>query len=131
MGKKLSGSDTTFEILSEYLKRIDRKLDIIIKQNEKILSSQRNPLQHNKNIFSSILEGDLKVGLDASMLFSLPTSLRKTIFALHRLGEATAEDIAKETGRMRAIESASANYLVRLGFVKKKRKRRKVYFYVE
>ena len=32
---------------------------------------------------------------------------------------------------MRAVESAAANELFRLGFIKKKREGREVYFYIE
>jgi ribosomal protein S19E (S16A) len=42
-----------------------------------------------------------------------------------------AEDVAKETGRARAIESAYLNQLARMGYVKKGREGRRVYFSVE
>ena len=45
--------------------------------------------------------------------------------------EATATDLSKETGRVRAVESDYLNQLVAMGLVKKKRKGRDVYFYVE
>jgi predicted transcriptional regulator len=61
----------------------------------------------------------------------LPMSLRKTVMVLYKLEKATAEDIAKETKRLRAVESSSANQLVRLGYLKKKREGRDVYFYIE
>jgi len=51
--------------------------------------------------------------------------------ALYKLEKATAEDLARETKRLRAVESASANQLVRMGYLKKKRQGRKVYFYIE
>ena len=127
----MSGLEEVLKILVECFNRIDKKLDIIIKQNEKILNSQGKPLRGNKSSFSSILDKELKVAPDALTLLSLPTSLRKTIVALYQLGEVTAEDIAKNTNRMRAVESAHANDLVRLGFVKKRRKGRKVYFHIE
>ena len=50
---------------------------------------------------------------------------------LYRLEKATADDLAKETNRLRAVESATANELVRMGFIKKKREGRDVYFYIE
>jgi DNA-binding IclR family transcriptional regulator len=48
-----------------------------------------------------------------------------------KLGKAMAENVAKETGRARAIESAYLNQLVRMGYVKKGREGRRVYFSVE
>lgn len=68
---------------------------------------------------------------DAMTLLSLPGSLRKTMLALYKLGEATAEDISKETERLRAVESACANQLTRMGYLKKKREGRKVFFHIK
>ena len=45
--------------------------------------------------------------------------------------KATADDLALETKRLRAVESAAANELVRMGYIKKKREGREVYFYIE
>jgi DNA-binding MarR family transcriptional regulator len=50
---------------------------------------------------------------------------------LYRLEKATADDLAKETKRLRAVESAAANQLVRMGYINKKRNGRDVYFYIE
>ena len=41
------------------------------------------------------------------------------------------EDLARETGRLRAVESSSANQLVRMGYLSKKREGRDVYFFIE
>ena len=64
-------------------------------------------------------------------LLSLPSALRKTAMVLYRLEQATADELAKETKRLRAVESAAANELVRMGYIKKKRIGRDVYFYIE
>ena len=66
--------------------------------------------------------------LDAMTLLSLPDHLRSTAMALHRLGEATAEEVARATGRARAVESGYLNQLVRMGYVKKRRRGRRVLF---
>jgi predicted transcriptional regulator len=58
-------------------------------------------------------------------------SLRKTVMVLYKLEKATADDLANETKRLRAVESASANQLVRMGYLKKRREGREVYFYIE
>ena len=72
-----------------------------------------------------------RLELDTMTLLTLPTALRKTVIALYKLESATAEDIAQETKRLRAVESASANQLVRIGYLEKKREGRDVYFYIK
>ena len=69
--------------------------------------------------------------LDIMTLLSLPDHLRKTALTLIKLGRAVAEDVAKETGRARAIESAYLNQLVRMEYVWRKRVGKRVYFSVE
>jgi len=69
--------------------------------------------------------------LDVMTLLSLPDHLRKTAVTLCRLGEATAEEVAEQTKRARAVESSYLNQLVLMGYLKKERKGRKAYFYVE
>ena len=69
--------------------------------------------------------------LDVMTLLSLPDHLRKTATAVCKLGRATADEVADETGRTRAMESAYLNQLVRMGYLKKERVGRKVYFHVE
>jgi predicted transcriptional regulator len=51
--------------------------------------------------------------------------------AICRCGRATAEEIAGQTSRARAVESAYLNQLVIMGYLKKERKGRKAYFYVD
>jgi hypothetical protein len=69
--------------------------------------------------------------LDVMTLLSMPDHLRKTAMTLCRLGRATADEIAQQTQRARAVESAYLNQLVIMGHLKKERKGRKAYFYVE
>jgi hypothetical protein len=69
--------------------------------------------------------------LDVMTLLSMPDHLRKTAMALCRLGRATADEIAQQTTRARAVESAYLNQLVIMGHLKKERKGRKAYFCVE
>lgn len=120
-----------------YLKLIDefrecnRKIDSVVKLNERILSMQMEILRLlNKKIESSYSEEPGEV-LDVKALLSLPASLRKTMLALYKLREATAEDLSNETKRLRAVESDCANQLTRMGYLKKKRVGRNVYFYIE
>ncbi|GAI16704.1 unnamed protein product [marine sediment metagenome] len=69
--------------------------------------------------------------LDIMTLLSLPDHLRKTALTLIKLGSAMADDVAKETGRARAIESAYLNQLVRMEHVWRNRVGKRVYFSVE
>ena len=65
---------------------------------------------------------------DVIDLLSLPDHLRETMTAVVGLGDATAEEVAAKTGRVRNLESSYLNQLVRLGHLKKIRKGRKIYF---
>jgi hypothetical protein len=85
------------------LSEIDRKLDAVLTMNSRIRSQT---------------------------LSSLPTHLKKTATAIADLGEATAEQVAKETGRVRAAESDYLNQLASRGLVKKERRGKEVYFRV-
>lgn len=69
--------------------------------------------------------------LDVMTLLSLPDHLRKTAVTLCKLGEATAEEVAEQTKRARAVESSYLNQLVLMGYLKKERRGRKAYFYAE
>ena len=108
-----------------------RLIDEVHQINQKIgkvLNTQEDFLQKLTK-----KESDKKIKLDPDMLtlFSLPSALRKTVIALYKLEKATADDLSNETKRLRAVESASANQLVRMGFVSKKREGRKAYFYIK
>ncbi len=69
--------------------------------------------------------------LDVMTLLSMPDHLRKTAMAICRRSRGTAEEIAEETGRARAVESAYLNQLVIMGYLKKERVGRKAYFFVD
>jgi hypothetical protein len=115
--------------LIDQLNRINEKLDSMIELNGKILKTQEELLQRVSSKSHSVEE--LRFEPDAMSLLSLPMSLRKTVMVLYKLEKATAEDLAKETKRLRAVESASANQLVRMGYLRKRREGREVYFHLE
>jgi len=69
--------------------------------------------------------------LESGALMSMPDHLRKTALILCHVPEATADEIALKTGRARAVESDYLNQLVTLGHIRKRRRGRRVYFYVE
>ena len=112
-----------FELLIlDELRKMNEKLDRMIKIDEGILrglAEYRMPVEEPVN-----LEG----ALDTMTLLTLPDNLRKTALVMCRLSEATAQDVAGETGRKRAVESALLNELVTMGHLAKKRKGRKIYF---
>ena len=111
------------------LNMVSEKLGLLIESNGKVLRAQEELLRLVSG--KSQLGEELKLEPDAMSLLSLPMSLRKTVMVLYKLEKATAEDLAKETKRLRAVESASANQLVRMGYLRKRREGREVYFYIE
>lgn len=64
------------------------------------------------------------------MIAELPENIKKTAITLLRLKEATAEDVAKLTGRKRSTESYYLNLLAEMNIVKKKKVGRKIYFFI-
>jgi len=70
-------------------------------------------------------------GLDAAVLLKLPDHLRKTMIALGKILEGRADGVAQLTGRTRAIESGYLNQLMRMGYIKKVRKKHQIYFSIE
>jgi hypothetical protein len=115
--------------LIEQVKLVNQKIDTLIDLNTKILKNGQRKWATTGHKNGGVSE--LQFTPDAMSLLSLPMSLRKTVMVLYKLEKATAEDLAKETGRLRAVESAAANQLVRMGVLSKKREGRDVYFYIE
>src|ERR1700690_1725577 len=72
-----------------------------------------------------------EASLDVMTLLSMPDHLRKTAMSICRCEKATAEEIAAQTKRARAVESAYLNQLVIMGYVKKERNGRKAYFFID
>jgi predicted transcriptional regulator len=103
--------------LSGTLKRIEEKIDLLTdKTNMKRQAKEREEAM------------GLGGALDIATLLSLPDHLRKSAMTIMKLGKAMAEDVAKETGRARAIESSYLNQLARMGYIKKEKEGRRVYF---
>lgn len=112
----------------DLLKKMNRTMETISKKLDRLIEVQRSSgVQIARPGFP--LPADLP--LDVTTLLTLPDHLRKSALGLSTLGEGTATDLSKETGRVRAVESDYLNQLVAMGLVKKKRKGRDVYFYVE
>jgi len=134
-GEKAKEKSPTLDVrellrmLVDELNHVNKKLDLVVELSGKMLKTQEEFLRRITK--KSHRRKAIKLEPDAMTLLSLPSSLRKTVMALYKLERATAEDLARETKRLRAVESASANQLVRMGYLKKKREGRKVYFYIE
>ncbi|MCD6084306.1 MAG: hypothetical protein J7J20_02060 [Desulfurococcales archaeon] len=120
-------SKNTSADATSLLNDVNKKLDKIIELLEKLVQRVPQTLRSVADV-----EDALRTGIiDVVTLLSVPDHLRKTLIALAKLGgEATSEDVAKYTGRARAVESAYLNQLTTLGYVIKRRKGRKVYFII-
>ena len=104
------------EKIRENLERLNEKIEVMIELQK-----------HGRKDIQPIPEAPL----DVMTLLSMPDHLRKTAMTVCKLGRATAEEIAQQTHRARAVESAYLNQLVIMGYLKKERKGRKAYFYVD
>jgi hypothetical protein len=114
------------------LNQLNQKLESLVSFNAQILRVNEALLEKIAVLSSGWVKADnFSHDPDAFALLSLPLSLRKTVMVLYRLERATADDLARETGRLRAVESASANQLVRMGYLKKIREGRDVFFYID
>jgi len=105
------------EKIKESLERLNDKIEVMIEMQKHDHKDMGLPLKD--------------APLDVMTLLSMPDHLRKTAMTLCRLGRATADEIAQQTQRARAVESAYLNQLVIMGYLKKERDGRKAYFYVE
>jgi hypothetical protein len=123
-----SDKEPSIANIVDALNLLNQKLDCLVEVSSEILKVNKKLLQKNKPKNSI---ANLHFEPDAMSLLSLPSSLRKTVMVLYQLERATADDLARETGRLRAVESASANQLVRMGYLKKSRSGRDVYFYID
>ncbi len=63
-----------------------------------------------------------------ALSLTVPDALRKTLFAVAKLGEATAVDVSKYTQRHRTMENRHLNELVRSGWLNEKRISKKKYY---
>jgi hypothetical protein len=105
------------EKIRESLEKLNEKMEIMIELQK-----------HGRRDIQTIPQ---EAPLDVMTLLSMPDHLRKTAMTVCRLGRATADEVAQQTRRARAVESAYLNQLVIMGYLKKERKGRKAYFYVD
>ena len=104
------------EKIKENLEKLNEKMEVMI-ELQKHGRKEIPPFSDNS--------------LDVMTLLSMPDHLRKTAMTICRCGRATAEEVAQQTSRARAVESAYLNQLVIMGYLKKERKGRKAYFYAD
>lgn len=108
----------------QILEKIRENLEKLNEKMEVMIELQRHGRKDNQ-LFAA------EAPLDVMALLSMPDHLRKTAMTVCRLGRATADEVAQQTHRARAVESAYLNQLVVMGYLKKERKGRKAYFYVD
>ena len=114
----LSGKNplNILEKIKENLERLNDKMEVMIELQ-----------RHDKKEIQSFPDASL----DVMTLLSMPDHLRKTAMTICRYGRATAQEIANQTSRARAVESAYLNQLVIMGYLKKERVGRKAYFFAD
>jgi predicted HTH transcriptional regulator len=105
------------ERIRENLEKLNEKMEVMIELQKHGKKGLEQPLPDTP--------------LDVMTLLAMPDHLRKTAMTVCRLGRATADEVAQQTKRARAVESAYLNQLVIMGYLKKERNGRKAYFYVE
>jgi len=116
--RKLEGTQTRLlQKIKESLDSLNEKMEVIIELQKH--SSKVKPTPEIPDV------------LDVMTLLSLPDHLRKTAITLCKLEQATAEEVAEQTRRARAVESSYLNQLVLMGYLKKERRGRKAYFCVD
>ena len=118
----------TDAVLVDLLRKLNRNMEGISKKLDRLIEIQRSG---GGQITRPSVPVPEDLPLDVTTLLGLPDHLRKSALALASLGEATATDRSKETARVRAVESDYLNQLVSMGLIKKKRKGRDGYFYIE
>jgi hypothetical protein len=104
------------------LEKLNDKMEIMIE-----IQKTSNTNVNNQKTVPTLPDASL----DVMTLLSMPDHLRKTAMAICRSGRATAEETAEQTARARAVESAYLNQLVIMGYLKKERKGRKAYFFID
>ena len=111
------------------LEKIEESLEKLNDKMEIMIEIQKNSNGNVNSQKTSLALPD--ASLDVMTLLSMPDHLRKTAMTICRSGRATAEEISEQTKRARAVESAYLNQLVIMGYLKKERKGRKAYFFID
>lgn len=99
--------------VSERIKKIEERLDV---------------LEGMVRALGALPTREQPKSVDMSDLLALPSCLQKTMLTAQELREATSSEVAEKTGRDRTVETIYLNQLMRLGYLSKERKGRKIYF---
>ncbi len=126
MGVQEEEFKQAMERLGQEVQAIKGCLEQIISDQQELLKLARMPRIEKKAVGGG--DDESSSGLDVSILLKLPDHLRKTMLALAKLIEGRADEVSQLTGRARAIESGYLNQLVRLGYVKKVRRKHQIFF---
>lgn len=87
-------------------------------------------LLSGSDVFKEKKPGEEKRNLDVFAILSLPQHLRKTALVMHKLGKATPKMAGKLTGRTVENEEANLLEMVEMGYLKKSKEGRKIYYYL-
>ena len=112
----------------DVLESINHNLEGMGQKLEKIIELQKILVERFKQAEEKT---EQVLPLDVDVLLNLPDHLRKTAFAISSLGQATASKVATETGRTRAAESDYLNQLEGMGYLRRERRGRTVYFSIK
>lgn len=126
-GKSVITNELSSKKPISILEKIEQSLERLNEKIEVMIEIQRNGANNGQKAAATLPDASL----DVMTLLSMPDHLRKTAMTICRCGRATAEEISEQTARARAVESAYLNQLVIMGYLKKARKGRKAYFYVD
>ncbi len=126
MGVQEEEFKQAMERLGQEVQAIKSCLEQIISDQQELLKLARMPRIEKEAVGGG--DDESSSGLDVSILLKLPDHLRKTMLALAKLIEGRADEVSQLTGRARAIESGYLNQLVRLGYVKKVRRKHQIFF---
>jgi hypothetical protein len=128
-GINLIRNDVTNKKPLNILEKIEESLEKLNDKMEIMIEIQKNSNGNGNSQKAALSLPD--ASLDVMTLLSMPDHLRKTAMTICRCQRATAEEIAEQTTRARAVESAYLNQLVFMGYLKKERKGRKAYFFID
>ncbi len=110
--------------LLAYMEKMDSNLetDLYIKDFEKRLLSLERRVDELESRLHPVVEDRV------ALFLTVPDTLRKSLFAVSELSQATADDVCRRTCRHRSIENKYLNELVRAGWLTRKRIGKKVYY---
>lgn len=109
--------------MSERLEKIGGAMDDALKILQSPSAPQVAEPPHRKRRETEFSERN-----EVSLLLSLPDHLRMTMEVVKELGKVTSEHVAQRTLRAKSLESSYLNQLTRLGYLKKERVSRKIFF---